>query len=443
MDCKFKELETLEALSKKSSAELYGCGCERCLPVAKEVELEELRAEKQARLAEEAARQEAKKEIEALKKGVESFENELKSIKDQVRDEEIKREGLDKKGFLNNPLFQAYMNNQYVKSTGVKNVYSNTRYGREQLSPEVKNFVTWAQTGQVEYKDLAGDTGSGSYVVPNEMYNQIVTERDRVSILRQAGVTSLIMSSDQISVPVETARGNNGAWRANQGAAYTPNDSTLNEIVLQPKLWGDLVKVSQEMMADSAINVAEYLARLFGRRLGYAENQAFFVGDGTAQPITGIARQTTNMIQVTATATAMLEKVTNLHYALSPENRRSAAFFVPSATIGKIANAFGVNWFESLRAGQPPTILGRPVFEVPDLDTIDANGAAGVQPGRVLFGNPEYIFIGDRQGLTVSRSTERYFETGHIAFRADARVDMKLASGTSLKPFAYSDDFAS
>jgi HK97 family phage major capsid protein len=429
-DCKFKDIQNAEELIKKSSAELYGCGCERCLPVAKEKELAELRAEKQTRLAQEAARQEEQERIKALEDAVKSFEEQIEAVRREEREKLLKEKGLDKKGFLNNPLFHAWMNNKFVESVN-KNVYLNTKYGREQLSPEVKNFVHWARTGEFLYKDLAGDTGSGSTVVPDEMYNQIVTERDRLSIMRRAGAHVIRMSSDRLRVPVESSRGNNGAWRG-QGAAYTPNDPTLVEITLDPAPWGDLVKVSQEMLQDSAVNVAEYLARLFGRRLAYAENAAFINGDGTGKP-KGINQYTANMISVTADAASIKKTVSSLFYALPEEHRMFSVWFIHGATLGQLAQVLGDTWFRSYADGQPPTLLGRPIYEAPD---IPGEGASFDQY-KIFFGDVDYYKIGERVGITVSRSTERYFDTGHIAFRADARVDGKLGASGNLKPFAY------
>ncbi len=51
------------------------------------------------------------------------------------------------------------------------------------------------------------------------------------------------------------------------------------------------IKVSEELLNDSAFDLMSYLSDEFGRRLSNAEEQAFLTGTGTGQP-TGILTDT-------------------------------------------------------------------------------------------------------------------------------------------------------
>ena len=54
----------------------------------------------------------------------------------------------------------------------------------------------------------------------------------------------------------------------------------------------DLVKVSIELLDDSAFDLEEYIAREFAYAFGAAEEQAFCVGTGTGQPTGPVPPQT-------------------------------------------------------------------------------------------------------------------------------------------------------
>ena len=57
--------------------------------------------------------------------------------------------------------------------------------------------------------------------------------------------------------------------------------------------------------------------------------------------------------------------------------------------------------------------------------------AAGTKP--ILFGDFNFYWIGDRQGVTFKRLNERYADTGQIGFLATKRVDGKLVLPEAMK----------
>ena len=45
-----------------------------------------------------------------------------------------------------------------------------------------------------------------------------------------------------------------------------------------------MIKISEELLNDSVFDMPSYIAREFARRIGAAEEEAFFTGDGTGKP---------------------------------------------------------------------------------------------------------------------------------------------------------------
>ena len=51
----------------------------------------------------------------------------------------------------------------------------------------------------------------------------------------------------------------------------------------------------------------------------------------------------------------------------------------------------------------------------------------------VMFGDLSFYWIGDRQGITFNRLTERYADMGQVGFLASKRVDGKLVLPEAIK----------
>ena len=64
-----------------------------------------------------------------------------------------------------------------------------------------------------------------------------------------------------------------------------------------------MIKVSDELLNDSAFNLEAYISKEFGRRIGSKEEEAFFIGDGTGKP-TGIFNVSGGAADGTTTSTA-------------------------------------------------------------------------------------------------------------------------------------------
>ena len=127
-----------------------------------------------------------------------------------------------------------------------------------------------------------------------------------------------------------------------------------------------MIKVSEELLNDSVFDLPSYIAREFARRIGAAEEEAFFTGNGTGKPL-GILAATggaeTGVTAASATAITM-DEVIDLYYSLRAPYRRNAVFIMNDSTIKAIRKLKNGNgdylWQPALTAGhaghaaQPP-----------------------------------------------------------------------------------------
>ena len=194
-----------------------------------------------------------------------------------------------------------------------------------------------------------------------------------------------------------------------------------------------MIKDSDELLHDSVFDVASYIAREFARRIGAAEEEAFFTGNGTGKP-TGLLHTTGGAeVGVTAKSTTALtfDEVMDLFYSLRAPYRRSAVFLTNDATMKALRQLKNGNgdyiWQPSVTAGTPDTILNRPVYTSTFMPTIAAGAKA------MVFGDMNYYWIADREGRKFQRLNELYAPTGQVGFLASQRVDGKLILPEAVK----------
>jgi HK97 family phage major capsid protein len=274
-----------------------------------------------------------------------------------------------------------------------------------------------------------GTDADGGYLVPEEFERQIVTTLDEANVIRS--LAKVITTGSERKIPV-AATHSVAQWTA-ENAAYTESNPTFGQKQIDAYKLTDLIRVSQELLQDSAFDLESYIADEFARAFGIAEEQAFCVGTGTNQP-TGIFTANGGTVGVTAAATTAItaDELISLVYALKSPYRRNAKFLMNDSTVAAIRKLKDLNgaymWQPSVQAGQPDRLLGYEIYTSPYVPTIAAGALA------IAFGDFQNYWIADRAGRTVQRLNELYATNGQVGYVATERVDGKviLAEGIQL-----------
>ena len=238
-------------------------------------------------------------------------------------------------------------------------------------------------------------------------------------------------SSGERKIPVVASKGT-ASW-IDEEAAYPESDDTFGQVSIGAYKLATMIKVSEELLNDSVFDVPSYIAREFARRIGAAEEEAFFTGNGTGRPLGILAETGGAQVGVTgAKADAVtFDEVMDLFYSLRSPYRRNAVFIMNDATVKalrKLKNGNGdYIWQPSVTAATPDTILNRPVYTSGFMPTL----AAGAK--TVLFGDLGYYWVADREGRSFKRLNELYAPTGQVGFLASQRVDGKLILPEAVK----------
>ena len=267
-----------------------------------------------------------------------------------------------------------------------------------------------------------GEDDHGGYLAPDEFERTLVEALEEQNIFRQFAHVITTSSGDR-KIPVVASKGT-ASW-IDEEAAFPESDDTFGMLSIGAFKLATTIKVSDELLHDSVFDVASYIAKEFARRIGAAEEEAFFTGNGTGRP-TGILNATggaeTGVTSVGANIS--FDDVIDLYYSLRSPYRRNAVFMMNDSTVRalrKLKNGSGdYLWQPSVTAGTPDTILNRPVYTSSYMPTV----AAGAK--SILFGDMSYYWIADREGRTFQRLNELYAPTGKVGFLSFERVDGKL-----------------
>lgn len=275
-----------------------------------------------------------------------------------------------------------------------------------------------------------GTDSEGGYLVPDEFERILVEALQEENIFRQLA-TIITTSSGDRKIPVVATKGT-ASWVDEEGA-IPESDDAFGQVSIGAYKLATMIKVSEELLNDSVFNLEQYIAKEFGRRLGAKEEEAFFVGDGTGKP-TGIFNATggAGVGITTASASAItIDEIMDLFYSLKSPYRKNAVFVTNDATVKSIRKLKDGNgqylWQPSVTAGQPDTILNRP------LKTSAYVPAIAAAAKTIAFGDFSYYWVADRQGRAFQRLNELYAATGQVGFKATQRVDGKLILAEAVK----------
>ena len=275
-----------------------------------------------------------------------------------------------------------------------------------------------------------GDDAEGGYLVPDEFEKTLIDGLKESTIIRR--FSHVINTSSGIhKIPVVVSHGT-AAW-LDEEAAYTESDDVFGQVQLDAHKIGTTIKVSEELLRDSAFDLEEYIRNEFVRRIGDKEEEAFLVGNGSSKP-TGILNATGGAdVGVTAASatTITADDVIDLYYSLRVPYRKKAKWIMNDSTVSALRKLKDQNgqylWQPSLVAGTPNTILGCEVISSPFMPSIAAGEKA------IAFGDYSYYWIADRQGRTFKRLNELFATTGQVGFLGAQRVDGKLILPEAIK----------
>jgi len=239
----------------------------------------------------------------------------------------------------------------------------------------------------------------------------------------------------QVSTILRTATGSALDWptvndTSNVGALLSENvqdseqDVTFGNLTLDAyKYTSKIVRVSVELMQDSAFNMGSVLGSLLGERLGRIQNTHATTGTGSSQP-NGVITASTLGKTAAATGAVTMDELLDLQASVDPAYRMGSTWMFNDATRNEIRQLKSTDsvyhWSPGAIAGDPDRLFTSPVVINQDM----ASMATTTKP--VLYGQLSKYLMREVLGVTLVRMNERYADYHQVAFVAIMRFDGDL-----------------
>lgn len=305
------------------------------------------------------------------------------------------------------------------------------RRGVNVLTAEHRQLLERLYVGdELRAAQSIGTANLGGYTVPTDFASTIDVALKAFSGIRSAA--TVIPTGDGRSLPWPTVNDTtiSGAIIA-ENAADAEQEVTFGQLTFGAYTYtSKLVKVSIELMQDTAIDLGALLGRLLGERLGRGTAAHYATGTGSGQPqglVTGAASG-----KVAASATAFTyDEMLDLKHSVDVAYRLNARWAMNDAilkAVKKLKDSTGLPlWQPNIGAAVPATIDG-------DGYVIDNGLASALTTGQkiMLYGDLSKYHIRDVLGYQLVIMRELYAANRQVGFNMFMRTDAKLVdAGTN------------
>jgi len=316
--------------------------------------------------------------------------------------------------------------------------------GSKQESEELKRgFLHWMRCvgskGRV-YEDtpdfvkrqlVEGTDADGGYLVPEIFIPELVRLIQERAMMRGL-VRRIPMTTDTSNLP-SLASGMTVYWPG-EVQTITQSDPVFGKVTLNAKTMAALTSASIELTEDAQIELADLLVTLFAEAIADEEDRVILVGN--ANPFSGIL-YASGVAQVTMGtglqdfAEVTFQDVADLIDSVTSKAQRGARFFMHrniTTILRKVRDLNHQYIWSPPTGGLPPTIWGYPYTESDQMPSASATGAS---TNFLAFGNPNYVYLGDRKRMTVEVSDHVGFKQNERFWKVTERIAVTVAIGAA------------
>ncbi|MBD2826267.1 phage major capsid protein [Xenorhabdus szentirmaii] len=273
----------------------------------------------------------------------------------------------------------------------------------------------------------------GGYTVPKQMLNKVVESMKAYGGI--ASVAQILSTATGQTLEWATADGTTeeGELLGENAAASEEDTAFGTESLGAKKLSSKIIRVSNELLQDSGIDMEAYLAKRIGERLGRGEAKYLVKGTGKGSPQQPKGLETSVTGTVDAAVKFSWKDMNALKHAVDPAYRNAGTFrwAFNDSTLKLITEMEDAQnrplWLPEIAGVVPSTVLGVPYV----IDQAIASMGAG---NKFIYCGDFNRFIVRRVAyMTLKRLVERYAEYDQVAFLAFHRFDCVLEDVAAIK----------
>ena len=291
----------------------------------------------------------------------------------------------------------------------------------------------WKTASPDEVKAMQEDTDAeGGFFVPEQFINQVIHDTGVPGSQLRPLCTVIRVASKDGYIPTMAS----ATWAAiAEEAAFGESTPVVGQVNFSIEKSGGVVKVSRELLDDSAINLPALLSQVFQEAAGQFEDVGIISGNNTTQ-YAGIMSDASVAFYTMAGATSVVgADLLGTYYALNAQHRANASWVMKStiaALINSIAiTAAGVHSIPSLTAAPADFILGK--RNVLTDVTSGLGGNITSTEKIAIFGDFRQYYIFDRVGFTIRRNDDLYMANDQVGFFATRRGDGQVGLAAAFK----------
>lgn len=278
---------------------------------------------------------------------------------------------------------------------------------------------------------MSTSAGSGGETIPEGFVNAFERSMLDFSGVRQVAGILRTATGNPLPWPTSDDTANKGELLAENTAAAEQHVATGAVVFGAFKYSSKLVKVSVELLQDSAFDLPSMMGEILGERLGRILNDHFTVGTGSGQPNGIVTASSVGATLATGQTTSFnatdgVDKIIALLHSVDPAYRTGpgAGFMMHDTTLSalrKIKDSQNRLLFNAdLQSGIPDRLLGFPISINQSMAVPAANAKT------ILFGDLSKYKIRDVASVRLRRLVERFAELDQECFIAFSRHDGDL-----------------
>ncbi|MFN3171534.1 MAG: phage major capsid protein [Hyphomicrobiales bacterium] len=325
---------------------------------------------------------------------------------------------------------------------------ASTRLERSDHARAFETYVRAGSTAGLQLKAMeSGTDADGGYLVPQEAESTIGDHLTALSPMRSIATVRQV-SSTIFRKPV-TTEGFDAGWVAENAARPETGSVVLSEIPFPTMELYAMPAATATLLDDAAIDMDVWLAGEVDAAFAEQESFAFVKGNGTTQPLGFLSAPTVdeaswawnNLGTISTGVDADFpvsdpsEVLIDLVYALKSTYRQNGTFVMnrsTQASLRKMRDADGnYIWTPPSAAGVKASLLGFPVVEMEDMDSIGSDAKA------IAFGDFRrgYLIV-DRIGVRLLR--DPYTAKPYVLFYVTKRVGGGIQDFDAIKLLTFS-----
>lgn len=361
---------------------------------------------------------EEKTKFEAIEADARSFKQEIDIIE---RNAEMKKEIAANEGEARSAAPKATASSAFSKYL---------RHGMGSLNAQERSLMEKRGTAT----QVVGTDSLGGFLVPQEFSNELDVATLFTGEVERLAKKLNTASGGLLDYPTvdDTAT---DAILTSEGGAVTTADMTFANKQLSAYNYSSLVKVSAQLLQDSAFDLNSFLVEAMGERIARATNAAFTTGDASSKP-QGIVVGSSLGNTAAGASAITADDVLDLIYSIDASYRNKPSFgLMAHDNIISAIRALGVGssndypiWQPGMAVGQPDRIFGVPVYVNNDMQSSIATATKTM----IAADFSKYV-VRNAGGVQFLRLNERFMNELEVGFIAYKRADGAVLNSAAVK----------